>query len=266
MADQQIQSAVLALLSDSERSALAPDGMITAAAVDTLRGRYPYFALPAMMLLRSDTKVAQAQLAPIRHALARTAPDAAVLGALMADGADGEPFYPDEAVKKPTTESAIDTFLSTYGSSGDDDEEILNKLIFNPAPDYAQILAQEEKQSIPDAREVSPGSHDDLLNRFIIKQKQHEGSLDDAKAAHIPQATVENRHDEENRNASAPADNSLLSESLAKIFIRQKQYEHAYEIISQLSLNYPEKSVYFADQMRFLRKIINNRRHQQRKQ
>ncbi|MDE5810958.1 MAG: hypothetical protein K2H61_01470, partial [Muribaculaceae bacterium] len=47
-----------------------------------------------------------------------------------------------------------------------------------------------------------------------------------------------------------------LSLSLAKIFIKQHHYERAYEIISQLNLNYPKKSVYFADQLRFLRKVI----------
>ncbi|MDE7387199.1 MAG: tetratricopeptide repeat protein, partial [Muribaculaceae bacterium] len=55
----------------------------------------------------------------------------------------------------------------------------------------------------------------------------------------------------------APA-GSLLSESLAKIFIKQHNYQGAYEIISSLNLNYPEKSIYFADQLRFLRKLIIN--------
>jgi hypothetical protein len=49
---------------------------------------------------------------------------------------------------------------------------------------------------------------------------------------------------------------SSLSESLAKIYIKQGRYERAFEIISDLNLNYPEKSVYFADQLRFLQKLI----------
>ncbi|MDE6268250.1 MAG: hypothetical protein K2M04_04115, partial [Muribaculaceae bacterium] len=53
------------------------------------------------------------------------------------------------------------------------------------------------------------------------------------------------------------ADDSLLSESLAKIYIRQHDYVRAYEIIERLNLNFPEKSIYFADQLRFLRKIID---------
>lgn len=50
---------------------------------------------------------------------------------------------------------------------------------------------------------------------------------------------------------------SSLSESLAKIYIRQGRYRRAYEILSDLNLKNPEKSIYFADQLRFLRKVIS---------
>ncbi|MDE6469309.1 MAG: hypothetical protein K2L28_10500, partial [Muribaculaceae bacterium] len=56
------------------------------------------------------------------------------------------------------------------------------------------------------------------------------------------------------------SDDSLLSESLAKIFIKRGRYEKAYEIISGLNLKFPKKSAYFADQLRFLHKLIINQR------
>ena len=49
---------------------------------------------------------------------------------------------------------------------------------------------------------------------------------------------------------------SSLQESLAKSYIRQGRFQKAYDIISELNLNNPEKSAYFADQLRFLQKII----------
>ncbi|HBK95509.1 MAG TPA: hypothetical protein DDZ69_10925, partial [Porphyromonadaceae bacterium] len=53
----------------------------------------------------------------------------------------------------------------------------------------------------------------------------------------------------------------FLTETLAKIYIKQKKYEPALTIIRQLSLNFPKKSVYFADQIRFLELLILNEKN-----
>ena len=54
------------------------------------------------------------------------------------------------------------------------------------------------------------------------------------------------------------AKNGYFTETLAKIYIKQGNYSKALEIISQLNLNYPKKNAYFADQIRFLEKLIIN--------
>ncbi|HLP05311.1 MAG TPA: hypothetical protein VK152_07770 [Paludibacter sp.] len=48
------------------------------------------------------------------------------------------------------------------------------------------------------------------------------------------------------------------SESLAKKCIQEKKYTEAIAILKSLNLNNPKKSVYFADQIRFLEKVISN--------
>ena len=53
-------------------------------------------------------------------------------------------------------------------------------------------------------------------------------------------------------------DDSFFTETLAKIYIRQQRYEKALEIIRKLNLKYPKKNAYFADQIRFLEKLIIN--------
>lgn len=47
-----------------------------------------------------------------------------------------------------------------------------------------------------------------------------------------------------------------FTETLAKIYIKQKRYDKALEILRSLSLKNPEKNIYFADQIRFLEKLL----------
>ena len=50
----------------------------------------------------------------------------------------------------------------------------------------------------------------------------------------------------------------FFTETLARIYIKQGRYDKALEIIRRLSLDYPKKNAYFADQIRFLEKLIVN--------
>ncbi|MDD4971570.1 MAG: hypothetical protein PHT07_19245 [Paludibacter sp.] len=49
-----------------------------------------------------------------------------------------------------------------------------------------------------------------------------------------------------------------ITESNAKKLIAERKYKEAIEILRALNLNNPKKSVYFADQIRFLEKVIVN--------
>jgi len=53
-------------------------------------------------------------------------------------------------------------------------------------------------------------------------------------------------------------DESYFTETLAKIYVKQQRYSKALEIIRRLNLKYPKKNAYFADQIRFLEKLIIN--------
>lgn len=101
--------------------------------------------------------------------------------------------------------------------------------------------------------------HQNIINSFISK-------AEDSENLRIKlEPLTENTQDEflPDINETDEADQELdddffFTQTLANIYIKQKKYKRAYEIIKRLSLNYPEKNIYFADQLSFLEKLIKN--------
>lgn len=228
---------------------LSTDTPLSAGDAEALLAQAPYFTLPASRaLLGSD--LPDDVRARMLASVALNAPDASTLVTLIdPEGSRFATFYPDtDKVETPSTDNAIDTFLNTYGNGIDPKEEaLLERLIFNPAPDYSEVLAREAAADAPEP-EAEKSEQDRLLDAFLSSQASETPESEPQPVE--PQPAPE-------RHAKPDAD-SPLSESLAKIFIRRGRYDKAFEIIKQLSLNFPEKSVYFADQLRFLQKLIYN--------
>ena len=100
---------------------------------------------------------------------------------------------------------------------------------------------------------------------LLIPEEQY--NLEEA-TKNMPDTTVEEQEEEEGvkKQADSPTeeketDESYFTETLARIYIKQGRYEKALEIIQRLYLNYPKKNAYFADQMRFLEKLIINNKN-----
>ena len=55
---------------------------------------------------------------------------------------------------------------------------------------------------------------------------------------------------------SEQLEDSYFTETLARIYLKQRRYGKALEIIRSLYLNFPNKSIYFADQIRYLEKLV----------
>ncbi len=170
-------------------------------------------------------------------------------------GEDWYSIYPAEQPRQaPSTEDTISTFLDTYGSQSPEDDAMLERLIFSPAP--ADYFAVDDDPDAPlelpaELRPASfnaPEPEKDSVEKTVAEEET------------IPETPpAEEKPRPRPQKAAQPSEDSLLSESLAKIFIKQGRYERAFEIISNLSLKFPEKSIYFADQLRFLQKLIINR-------
>jgi hypothetical protein len=117
------------------------------------------------------------------------------------------------------------------------------------ATDYAGYLIQkdaEEKQN--------PYSSSDDDKDEVVVQHKPERKVQPAGE----RRSLSNKPDEELvlPEAEEPAREEFFTETLAQIYIKQHKYERALEIIKVLNLNNPKKSSYFADQIRFLEKLI----------
>lgn len=219
--------------------------------------RYPFFSLPSAMTLRAaGEKPSEATL--LRLALTTRGADA--LAHLTGDADTRfDNFYPPaKQVETPTTTKAIDDFLERYGNQSEQENQLLERMIFNPVPDYAQQLAREADENLPGDAEPADDSHQARITRFILaehRRRAPSAMTEPAAAPATGAAPVK-----VDKPAPTP-EQSLLSESLAKIYIKMRKYERAYEILSRLSLEFPEKNRYFADQLRFLKKLILNEKY-----
>lgn len=91
-----------------------------------------------------------------------------------------------------------------------------------------------------------------IIDNFLENEGgKIEVELDDT-APYVPERDIPLEDDYEE------LDDDYFTETLAKIYIKQGRYSKAFEIIQRLNLNNPKKNAYFADQMRFLEKIIAN--------
>jgi hypothetical protein len=86
---------------------------------------------------------------------------------------------------------------------------------------------------------------DDLISKFIKENPR-------IKAKEVKEEVKDISQD------SIKEDSNLLSETLIKVYIKQGLFDKAIESYKKLSLKYPEKSTYFASQIKILEDKINN--------
>jgi tetratricopeptide (TPR) repeat protein len=133
------------------------------------------------------------------------------------------------------------------------------------AVDYVAYMLKEESESADEP--VKPLKHQDAIDKFLASDAQAPIKLP-TETSELPAA--EETSDAATEMPEFPEaseetteETPVFSETMAKIYLKQKKYAKALEIIRQLNLIYPEKSCYFADQIRFLEKLINNTKNKE---
>ena len=147
------------------------------------------------------------------------------------------------------TISLIDNFLESMPKE-EAPKEKRKPTPADAAVDYVAYLMESEPEGEMMPGEIPQMPGQDLIDSFINSDKGrivlNEGPLlapEDEKVEEF----VEKDPEEE-----------YFTETLARIYIKQGRYSKALEIIQRLSLQFPKKNAYFADQIRFLEKLIIN--------
>jgi len=95
-------------------------------------------------------------------------------------------------------------------------------------------------------------SEDDSEDEYYDDEKDEQEDI-------ASQLSSESQIDDEKDDETLSDD--YFTETLARIYIKQGKYSKAIEIIKRLNLMIPKKNAYFADQIRFLRKLELNNQH-----
>ena len=155
-----LQENILSLLNDEAK-------IVDAQWVEDMQQRYPYFSLPAMLMLKRNGEIDSELRQKLAQNLALNASDRDALSLVVdVDGDYWAHFYPqEERQPQVSTNDAISTFLDNYGTNDPKEDELLERLIFNPTPDYAQLLAK--KQYYPEYASIH---NQPQLPRYILRR------------------------------------------------------------------------------------------------
>ena len=155
------------------------------------------------------------------------------------------------------TISLIEQFLDTIPADKKKEEtDKKDKKKRKPTPadaaiDYVSYLMEAEE----DEEETTPPNSPTMKGQALIDNfiNNDNGKIKlKEEPEFIPELDDNDKKDGED---------SYFTETLAQIYIKQGRYSKALEIIKRLNLNYPKKNAYFADQIRFLEKLIINNKY-----
>lgn len=154
------------------------------------------------------------------------------------------------------TISLIDNFLETLppteNMDGGKDKKKRKPTPADAAVDYVAYLMETEEEGDINAvtTEVPQLKGQNLIDTFIENDKGKIVLSDTPQF--VPQLEGSDGNEEK------AGEEGYFTETLARIYIKQGRYDKALEIIRRLSLSFPKKNAYFADQIRFLEKLIIN--------
>lgn len=225
-----------------------------------LLGRYPYFQSIRLLYLKNlyilhDISFGAELRKAVLYITDRRQLFHLIEGERYVIPASKKEVIPPGGTKKELfldrTLTLIDAFLSTAP------DEVTSQTGFDYSMDYTAYLLEDETSddTSNESAEATPKLRGhELIDDFLEKSESESPPLC------LRTFEEEVVQEEAVREEVTPEeeDDSCFTETLAKIYVKQRRYSKALEIIKKISLKYPKKNAYFADQIRFLEKLIIN--------
>ena len=148
------------------------------------------------------------------------------------------------------TMELLDSFLATMSQP---EETILPEAPIEhlASIDYLAYIDSIGSTTETTETETAHLKHHNIIDNFIEKAANEEVFVPKKEKEYVVPQVAE----------TDDSSDAFLSETLMRVYIKQKKYEQALTIIKRLSLNFPQKNAYFADQIRFLELLIQNEKN-----
>ena len=211
--------------------------------------KYPYFDAARLLMLRNLYLMHDIEFGGEMRKAALYLKNRRVLFELMEDyGAPAVISEKEEDISVDRTMSLIDAFLDTL-------------------PQQVTVSLEAEGAAAVDYVSTYLKNDNKIAGSDDIPKMRGQQLIDDFLAGDNERISLQLYPENDNDTTSAgdakddASESSFFTETLANIYIKQKKYDKALEIIRRLCLEYPNKNRYFADQIRFLDKVVKHMKH-----
>jgi hypothetical protein len=169
--------------------------------------------------------------------------------------------HPETSLDKATSEAILNKNLfeekkasdSIHSTNLEEEKKIVD---FNPKDRHSFQDWLHYATPKKDSLDASKSRSKNQMTSTLRREKKFE--IIDRFLAESPKIIPEKDHKTLLNINSAPPEAEIMTETLAKVYTHQKKYKKAIKAYKILSLKYPEKSGYFADQIRALQVLDKN--------
>lgn len=240
-------------------------GKVTLSQLEKVVSKYPYFQTARLMLVKHLKETQHPNYLKELEKVSVECSDRNKLFYYLNDERFSRFFSSTSGqtnVSSDRTDVLLSSFLNSIEEESDKTKEDADEVKHIEhdsiiSSDYLAYLEKIESNNnlLSDEEESNPMSHQNLVDSFL--EKSSEGKVLFSENSQPTKSELKPSE----QNDSLLDDDTFLTETLAQVYIKQKKYEQALAIIKRLSLNFPKKSIYFADQIRFLEYLIINEKN-----